>query len=226
VPDTKEEIPEEEEAAAPEEGEIPEEELDTSLLHMQFDEEEKLRTIGLFGEVNETRSEEVIFSLHAAHMTRTKKTPVDYEDIAKGFKEEPQPVDFLISTVGGDATDMFAIYDTVRYLRDDMDIKTFGLGKVMSAGVLLLASGTKGHRRIGRYCRVMLHGVASGTQGNISNLTTEMAEIKRMQELYIEAIVAETSLTKAQLKRMISKNVNVYLCAEEAVKYGIADIIV
>ena len=219
----QEEEPEEEEGASHEEEE---DSLDASLLQMQFGEEEKLRSIALFGEVNETRAEEIIFSLHAAHMTRTKKVPVDYEDITKGFKEEPQSVDFLISTVGGDATDMFAIYDTVRYLREDMDIKTFGLGKVMSAGVLLLSCGTKGHRRIGRYCRVMLHGVASGTQGNISNLTTEMAEIKRMQELYIEAIVAETNLTKPQLKRMISKNVNVYLSAEQAIEYGIADIIV
>jgi len=214
-----EEEPEEQEEESVEEGE-----LDPSMF-LQL-EDEKLRTIALFGEVNEKISEEVIFSLHAAYMTRTKKVPVDYEDITKGIKEEPQPVDFLISTVGGDATDMFAMYDTIRYLRDGMDIETFGLGKVMSAGVLLLASGTKGKRKIGRYCRVMLHGVASGTAGNISSLKIEMAEIKRMQELYIQALVDETNLTKRQLRQMMAKNVNIYLSAEEAVKHGIADIIV
>ena len=222
MPDKKEISEEEEIDEAP-----PEEEDDEPLSFILAPpEDEKLRTVALFGEVNETRAEEVIFSLHAAHLTRIKKTPVDYEDITKGLEEENQPVEFLISTVGGDATDMFAIYDTIRYLRDDMDIETFGLGKVMSAGVLLLASGTKGKRKIGRYCRVMLHGVASGTAGNISNLKTEMAEIKRMQELYIQALVEETSLTKRQLRQMMAKNVNIYLSAEEAVKHGIADIIV
>jgi ATP-dependent protease ClpP protease subunit len=44
--------------------------------------------------------------------------------------------------------------------------------------------------------------------------------------MYIDALASETNLTKAQLKRMMNKNVNVYLSAEEAVKYGIADIIV
>lgn len=200
--------------------------LDLSLLNLQGQQEEKMRVIGLFGEVNETRAEEIIYSLHAAHMTRIKKSLVDYDDLDKGVKEESQPVEFLVSTVGGDASDMFAIYDTVRSLRHELEVTTFGLGKVMSAGVLLLACGEKGKRRIGKYCRVMLHGVASGTQGNIPNLKTEMAEINRMQELYIDALVEETNLTKQQLKRIISKNVNVYLSAEEAVKYGIADIIV
>jgi len=220
VPDKKEASVEEEIEEAP-----PEEEGPLSFM-LAPPEDEKLRTVALFGDVNEARAEEVIFSLHAAHLTRIKKTPVDYEDITKGLREESQPVEFLISTVGGDATDMFAIYDTVRYLRSDMDIETFGLGKVMSAGVLLLSSGTKGKRKIGRYCRVMLHGVASGTAGNISNLKTEMAEIKRMQELYIQALVEETNLTKRQLRQMMAKNVNIYLSAEEAVKHGIADIIV
>ncbi len=212
----QEKIPEEGEEAPPEE----------SLFHLQLEEEEKLRTIGLFGDVNAARAEEVIFSLHALNLTKKKKVPVDYEDLDKGFTEENMGAEFLISTVGGDASDMFAIYDTVRYLRDEMDIETFGLGKVMSAGVLLLACGTKGKRKIGRNCRVMVHGVASGTQGNISNLKVEMTEIKRIQEMYVEALVEETKLTKAQLKRMMTKNVNVYLSAEEAIKYGIADIIV
>jgi len=216
VPDSDQENGEEEEREI----------IDPSLLKLQFEEDEKLRTIGLFGDVNTARTEEVIFGLYSLHLTMTKKIPVDYEDINQGLKDKECPVEFLISTVGGDATDMFAIYDTMRHLRDDMTIETFGLGKVMSAGVLLLASGTKGKRKIGRNCRVMVHGVASGTQGNISNLKVEMTEIKKIQQMYIDALVAETKLTKTQLTRMMAKNVNVYLSAEEAIKYGIADIIV
>ena len=200
--------------------------MEEELLRQHAEEDEKLRTIGLFGEVNSTKAEEIIYGLYALDATKLKKSPVDYLDLAKGLIKEVEPVEFIVSTEGGDATDMFAIYDAIRHLRPGMEIETFGLGKVMSAGVLLLASGTKGKRKIGKYCRVMLHGVASASAGNISNLKTEMAEIKKMQEMYVNALVEETNLTKAQLKRMVNKNVNVYISAEEAVKYGIADIIV
>jgi len=200
--------------------------VEEELLRQQMKEEEKLRTIGMFGDIDQTRAEEVIYGLYTLEATKLKKLPVDFTDLGKGLVEFVQPVEFLISTVGGDACDMFAIYDAIRHLRADMDIETFGLGKVMSAGVLLLASGTKGKRKIGKNCRVMLHGVASASQGSISNLKTEMAEIKKMQEMYIDGLVDETNLTKPQLKRMMNKNVNVYLSAEEAVEYGIADIIV
>ena len=196
------------------------------LLRQHAEEDDKLRTIGWFGEVTSAKAEEVIYGLYTLDATKLKKKPINYLDLSQGLLEEVDPVEFIVSTEGGDATDMFAIYDAVRHLRDGMEIGTFGLGKVMSAGVLLLACGTKGKRKIGKYCRVMLHGVASASAGNISNLKTEMAEIKKMQEMYIDALSAETNLTKAQLKRMMNKNVNVYLSAEEAVKYGIADIIV
>jgi len=209
-----------------EENKITAEAVEEELLRQHAEEDDKLRTIGLFGEVNSAKAEEVIYGLYSLNATKLKKRPVDYLDLAKGLAKEVEPVEFIVSTEGGDATDMFAIYDAIRHIRDGMDIETFGLGKVMSAGVLLLAAGTKGKRKIGKYCRVMLHGVASASAGNISNLKTEMTEIKKMQEMYIDALVTETNLTKSQLKRMMNKNVNVYLSAEEAVKYGIADIIV
>ena len=200
--------------------------VEEELVRQQLEAEEKLRTIGLFGEVNSTKAEEIVYGLYALNATKLKKKPVDYLDFSQGMTEEQEPIEFIISTEGGDAADMFSIYDTVRHLRDELVIQTFGLGRVMSAGVLLLACGTKAQRNIGKNCRVMLHGVASASAGNISNLKTEMAEIKKMQEMYVDALVEETNLTKAQLKRMVNKNVNVYISAEEAVEYGIADIIV
>ena len=209
-----------------EENKIAAEAVEEELLRQHAEEDDKLRTIGLFGEVNSAKAEEIIYGLYTLDTTKLKKRPVDYLDLARGLTEDVEPVEFIVSTEGGDATDMFAIYDAIRHLRAGMDIETFGLGKVMSAGVLLLAAGTKGKRKIGKYCRVMLHGVASASAGNISNLKTEMTEIKKMQEMYIDALVTETNLTKSQLKRMMNKNVNVYLSAGEAVKYGIADIIV
>ena len=141
-------------------------------------------------------------------------------------KEVIKPFEVIISTNGGNADDMFAIYDAMRYIRQEVDIETFGLGKVMSAGTLLLAAGTKGKRRIGKYCRVMIHSVIGGHVGPMYQLDNEMKEIKVIQESYIKAICEETNLTERKLRTLLKKKVNIYLTAEEAVKHGFADIII
>jgi ATP-dependent Clp protease protease subunit len=135
-------------------------------------------------------------------------------------------MEFIISTYGGSADDMFALYDVMRMIQKDCEIHTFGLGKVMSAGVLLLAAGSKGKRKIGANCRVMIHSVIGGNHGSLHNLENEMDEIRNSQENYVNALVRETNLTKRTLKRLLERKVNVYLSATEAVEYGIADIIV
>ena len=69
----------------------------------------------------------------------------------------------------------------------------------------------------------MIHAVSAGSMGTIHNLQNEMEEIQNIQDLYIAALCAETLLTKRQLKKMLDQKVNVYLTAEEAVEYGLAD---
>ena len=96
----------------------------------------------------------------------------------------------------------------------------------MSAGVLLLAAGTKGQRKVGKHTRIMMHSVRGGHIGNIHSLENEMNETRYLQNQHIEALVEETKLTKRKLNNMLSKKVDVYIGAEEAIKMGIADIIV
>ena len=136
------------------------------------------------------------------------------------------PVQMYISTWGGSAADMFSVYDLIRSMRGKVPVHTIGLGKVMSAGVVLLASGEKGHRKIGANCRVMFHGVQAGHAGTIFNLENEMEEAKWTQERYIKALVKETNMSLGYLKKLIDRKLNVYFSAEEAVELGIADEII
>ena len=179
------------------------------------EEEPRSHLLGLFAEVAEEKIAELIHGLLV----------VTENEYAKK-EEERIPIDFYLSTYGGSADDMFALYDIMRTTRQDTEIHTFGLGKVMSAGVLLLAGGTKGHRRIAKNCRIMIHSVAAGNHGNLQDLTNELEAISDLQEMYTNALSAETNMTPADIKDMLNRNVNVYLSATEAVKLGIADIIV
>ena len=179
---------------------------------------EDMRSIGLYGDVEEERVSEVIAGLLSLHFIGKPKLSEEGEVIKEG-----KPIDLYISTYGGSADDMAALVDVMGVVKKDCTIRTIGLGKVMSAGVLILASGTKGERLIGKNCRVMIHSVIGGHAGSLHNLENELAEIKKMQEIYLDSLVNCTNMSKKQLKSFMRRKTNVYLTAEEAIKYGIAD---
>ena len=182
-------------------------------------EEEMPSTFMLYGDVNEERAADIVSALLL--LGDKKRVNKAKERLPEG--EELDDIKFYISTYGGSADDMMAIYDMMRLTKLNRDVETIGMGKIMSAGTLILASGTRGKRKIMRNCRVMLHAVSAGSMGTIHNLVNEMEEVQNIQDMYIRALCAETLLTKRQLKKMLDQKVNVYLTAEEAVEYGLAD---
>mgnify|MGYP003114548722 CR=1 FL=1 len=183
----------------------------------------ELRVAQLYGEVDDKMAADLI---SAFLILRESGKQTVFEEDSDEAKVIYNPFELIISTPGGTAVDMFSIYDMMRQTQEDCEIHTYGLGRVMSAGVVLLAAGTKGKRKIGANCRVMIHSVIGGHHGSIENLENEMEEVRWIQEQYNKALCAETDLTPRILKKLLSRNVNVYLTAQEAVEYGIADIIV
>ena len=178
--------------------------------------EPDLRTIGLFSEVEADKIAEISHALLYLNELNAMETD----------PKKQRPILFYLSTYGGNADDMFALYDLMRVVRRETEIHTVGLGKVMSAGVLILAVGTKGRRYIGKNCRVMIHSVMGGNAGSLHNMLNEMDAIENLQQMYIDCLVSETKLTETKIKKMLERKVNIYLSAEEAVEYGIADVIV
>ena len=183
------------------------------------------RLIALFGDIDESKAGQLCYNLFhlAADKRYTAKNP---DDLTEGLEEVVDPIQLMICSPGGNASEMFAIYDCMRLVRDSCPIETLGVGKVMSAGVLVLAAGTKGKRRIGKNCRVMIHSVIGGVSGGLHNVENEIDEIRWVQDQYIKMLADESDLSRAQLKKMLQRKVNIYLSAEEAVEHGIADIIV
>ena len=210
------EAPQEEQAE--QEGEKPP--IDVKALLSGMADEMESRTMLLQGNVDEEKAGEIISGFLA--LADLKPPRVDLQEGPMPY----DPITMYISTYGGSADEMFAIFDIMNHCKKSCHIETVGIGKVMSAGTLILAAGTKGKRKISKNCRVMLHQVSAGTFGPLFNMTTEIDAIQSLQEQYINAMVSCTNLSKRKLKSLLNERVNVYLTAEEAIEYGLADIII
>ena len=183
--------------------------------------EEKTRTIALYEEITEESASAVVGGL----LYLQKESHLSPQESGE-LEEVRDPIKLIVSSVGGSAHEMFSIYDTMRLVKDDCEIETLGLGKVMSAAVLILAAGTKGKRRIGKNCRIMLHPVAGGAVGDIEDIENDTKEIKVQQKQYVKCLAEESNLTVKKINSILKRKTNQYYSAEEAVEFGIADEIV
>ena len=187
----------------------------------------ELRTISLYGDITEQKGAEVTAALLYLESTSVTTALKDSADPESEIIAVARPVNMYVSTHGGVASDMFSILDVMDSIKiNTCDIHTFGIGKVMSAGVPILAAGTKGKRKIGKNCRIMLHSVMAGTGGTIFSMENELEEIKWVQDSYIETLARYTKMTKTKIKKMLKTQRDVYISAEEAIELGIADEII
>lgn len=186
-----------------------------------LDLDSKSRTLWVYGEVDEENCKIAVTGLYYYRDTGTIEPPKDSDEPAKNL-----PIDFIVSTEGGSVTDMFAVYDCMREVRKSCEIHTFGAGKVMSAGILLLAGGTKGHRKVGRNCRLMLHSVSGGHYGSLKELEVDIREVRWYQTQFAKALAKETNLDEKEIKSLFRKKTDTYFDAEQALEWGIIDEVV
>lgn len=192
-----------------------------------MDSTPELRTISLYGPITEQKGAEVTAALLYLESTSLTHIPKNLKDPNSEMMVVARPINMYVSTHGGIASDMFSILDIMDMIKKNTcDINTYGVGKVMSAGVPILAAGTKGKRKIGKNCRIMLHNVLAGAGGTIFNMENELEEIKWVQDSYIEVLAGYTKMTKTKIRKLLKSQRDVYISAEEAVELGIADHII
>ena len=135
--------------------------------------------------------------------------------------EDPtRDISLYINSPGGSVTAGMAIYDTMRYVRPD--VQTVCLGQAASAAAVLLAAGAPGKRAALPNSRVLIHQPATqGTQGQVSDLEIQAAEIERMRKLMETTLSEHTGRTAEQIR--IDTDRDKILTAQEAVEYGIID---
>lgn len=136
-------------------------------------------------------------------------------------QDSKTPITLIVSTYGGAVDEMLSLYDVINHL--PCPVHTVGLGKVMSAGVLILASGKKGERLVGQNTRVMIHPISAGTGGTVFQMSAQMGEIERMQALMERLLSNETGQTISAVAAAMRKGHDHFLDADESIKFGIAD---
>ncbi len=129
-------------------------------------------------------------------------------------------ITMYINSPGGSFTSLMAIYDTMQYVRPD--VQTVCLGQAASAAAVLLAAGAPGKRAALPNARVLIHQPATqGIQGQVSDLEIQAAEIERMRTLMEETLARHSGRTAEQVRKDTDRDK--ILTAQEAVEYGIID---
>ncbi|MGO9151052.1 MAG: ATP-dependent Clp protease proteolytic subunit [Acidimicrobiales bacterium] len=134
--------------------------------------------------------------------------------------EDPEKdINIYINSPGGDITALFAIYDTLKYVRPDKS--TFCFGQAASAAAVLLAAGTKGKRFALPHARILLHQPYGGGGGQASDIELQAKEILRMRDLLNQMLADDTGQSAERLQRDTDRDF--IMDAEEAKAYGIID---
>ncbi|MBB5957710.1 ATP-dependent Clp protease protease subunit [Saccharothrix tamanrassetensis] len=125
-----------------------------------------------------------------------------------------------INSPGGSFTSLMAIYDTMQFVRPD--IQTYCLGQAASAAAVLLAAGTPGKRHALPNSRILIHQPATdGVYGQVSDLEIQSNEIQRVRRLLETTLAKHTSKSAEQVRADIERDK--ILTAEQAREYGIVD---
>ena len=162
----------------------------------------KERVIFLGDEVNEQTANLVVAQL--LHLA--------YEDPKSDIK-------LYINSPGGSVYDGFAIYDTIQYIKPD--VQTIGIGLQASMGAFLLSSGTKGKRFALQNSRIMIHQPSSGTKGKITDQEIMLNEGIYLKKVLNKILAKNTGQALAKIEKDVDRDF--WMSATEAKKYGIID---
>ena len=126
---------------------------------------------------------------------------------------------FYINSPGGVITSGFSIYDTMNYIKPD--VNTICIGQAASMGAFLLSSGTKGKRYALPNARIMIHQPLGGAQGQATDIAIQAKEILRMKEQLNKIMAKNCGKTVKQIEKDTERDY--FMSSSEALEYGLID---
>jgi ATP-dependent Clp protease, protease subunit len=131
-------------------------------------------------------------------------------------------INLYINSPGGGVTTLFAIYDTMQYIKPD--VSTIVMGQAASAAAVLALAGTKGKRFTLPHARILLHQPYGGAEGQAVDIEIQAKEMIRNRELMNEIIATHTGQPLERVSKDTDRDF--ILTAEQAVEYGAVDEII
>jgi ATP-dependent Clp protease, protease subunit len=128
-------------------------------------------------------------------------------------------ISIYVNSPGGDITALFAIYDTMRFIKND--IATICFGQAASAAAVLLAAGTKGKRLALTHARVLLHQPYAQAGGQAADIELAAKEILRLRRLLEDILAEHTGQPTEKIHKDTDRDF--VMSADEAKEYGIID---
>jgi len=137
--------------------------------------------------------------------------------------EDPdRDISIYINSPGGSFTALTAIYDTMQFVKPE--IQTICMGQAASAAAVLLAAGTPGKRLALEHARVLIHQPSGGGEGQSSDIEIQAREILRMRDLLEQMLSDHSGRAVEDIRKDIERDK--ILTAREAVEYGLIDEVV
>ena len=149
---------------------------------------------------------------HTANLIAAQILFLENEDPDKDIK-------LYINSPGGSVYDAFAIYDTMQYVK--CDIQTVGIGVQASAAAFLLSSGTRGKRFLLPHATVMIHQPSSAARGRVSDMEIDLKEGLRLKKLLNQILAKNTGQSFKKIEVDVERDF--WMSSEEAKNYGIVD---
>ena len=135
------------------------------------------------------------------------------------YKNADKDISLYINSPGGDITALFAIYDTMKFVKNQ--ISTFCYGQAASAAAVLLAGGNKGKRFSLPHARILIHQPYGGAAGQAADIEIQAKEILRMRDLLNEMLAYDTGQSVEKVAHDTDRDF--IMSADEAQLYGIID---
>jgi ATP-dependent Clp protease protease subunit len=135
------------------------------------------------------------------------------------MENSDKDINVYINTPGGHVTSGLAIYDTMQFVKPD--VNTYCVGQATSMGALLLAAGTKGKRFALPHARIMIHQPWGGVQGAAADISIQAKEILRLKERIEQILARHTGQPMDKIKKDTDRDY--FMAAEEAKDYGLVD---
>lgn len=152
---------------------------------------------------------------HTANIIIAQLLFLDNEDSKKD-------IFFYINSPGGSVYDALAIYDTMQFIKSD--VQTVGVGMQASAAAFLLSSGAKGKRMLLPNATVMIHQPSSGTRGKVTDMEIDLKETLRLKHQLNKIMAKNTGQPIEKIHDDMERDK--WLSALEAKEYGIVDTVI